>query len=206
IQRIFAWAVPPLLSKFFAALRMSKPWDMLIRRVRKLCSQTPSTRRASILHRANLSSVANVGHERLHILLLLSGQRQEWQARTASVVAIQIAGKLQAGHTHLCCDADRGLANALLFFFRQPRVPFLPRRPDLIAALGRTRGKRENGAVGPRRQRSVQGAGGPCQDGEPHFFLARLDPRRRSSYRECGIALTQYVDGDEILRGGFGLR
>src|ERR1035437_1457436 len=86
----------------------------------------------------------------------------DWQQRrtcAASVVAVKVAGMFDARNAQLANDALAGAKDAFLFFFCELEVVVLPCKIDLMAGLGSTGGKAQNGSCCTRLQRFQQRSG-----------------------------------------------
>src|SRR5664279_3066084 len=103
---------------------------------------------------------------------------RDWQQRcacAASVVAVKVAGMLDARNAQLADDALAGANDAFLFFFCELEVVVLPCKIDLLAGLGSTGGKAQNGPCCTRLQRFEQRPGRAGKHLEADLFGSCLD-------------------------------
>ena len=123
-------------------------------------------------------------------------QRAAW---TAAVVAVEVAGVLDAGDAELADDALVGLGDALLLFRGELQVVIFPGEIDLLAGLRGEGGEGEDAAAGAGLEATEQRGPGAGEDLEADFLGAGFDGDggRRGGQRLC---LRQVAGGDERAR------
>src|ERR1035437_1190946 len=102
----------------------------------------------------------------------------DWQQRcacAASVVAVKVAGMFDARNAQLANDALAGSKDAFLLFLCELEVVVLPCKIDLLAGLGSTGGKAQNGPCCTCLQRFLQRSGRTGKHLEADLFGSCFD-------------------------------
>src|SRR5208337_1306422 len=123
---------------------------------------------------AETPSTLDSRHQLLNLRLLLAGERQEWQARRASIIAVEVHGVLHAGDAEFADHALGGEFHTLLFFAGERGVSVLERGVDFVARSGRRTGEGKNGADRSQSERRFELVSGSDHDPEPDLFLPRF--------------------------------
>src|SRR5439155_26248943 len=105
--------------------------------------------RRSSGHGLRSASVANIGHQLLDFGFQFSCKRQEWKARWAAIVTVQVRGVFQSGDTEFRTDSGGSACNTFLLNAGEFPVAFFPGGKDFVAGSWSWRGKGKNCADGP---------------------------------------------------------
>src|ERR1039458_2440408 len=125
--------------------------------------------------------VADSGQQPLNFCLLSGRDCQQRRTGAASVVAVEVAGILDAADAQLADDSLAGAGDALLLLCRQLQVVVFPGKIDLLAGLW--------------------GAGGKPQDGSGRAgFQGFEQPRRRTGEHLKAHFLGPRLDGSDGRR------
>src|ERR1035438_6931028 len=93
-------------------------------------------------------SVPDFRQQAFDLRLFGACNRQQRRACAASIVAVEVAGILDARNAQLADDALAHGRDALLLLFCECKVVVLPCKINLLAGLGSTGGKAQDGAGG----------------------------------------------------------
>src|SRR5208337_141586 len=114
------------------------------------------------------------GHQLLDLGLLLARERQEGQARRASIVAVEVHGVLHAGDAEFADHALGSQFHALLLFAGECSISVFKRGVDFVTRSGRWTSEGENSADSSQSERRFELVSGSDHDLEADFFLAGL--------------------------------
>ena len=119
-------------------------------------------------------SALDPSHQLLDFYFLLASQRQEWQTRRASIVAVEVHGVLHTGDAEIANHSLSGEFHALLFFAGKPRVSIFESGKDFVARHGRRTGESEDRANSTKPERRFKLVSGSYHHLEANFLLACL--------------------------------
>src|SRR5258707_8520630 len=154
-------------------------------------------RTAMTSYRLGRESAFDARHQLLDLHFLLAGERQEWQPRRASIVAVEVHGVLHAGDAEVTNHALGGQSHTLLLFAGERVVSIFDGSIDFVTRHGRGTGEGENAADRSQTKRRFKLGSGANHDLEANVFLPRLqfayDGYRRGR-RFCTAAFA-FADG-----------
>jgi len=110
-------------------------------------------------------------HQLLDLGFLFAAQRQERQARGASVVAAQVHGVLHARDAKLADHALGGEFQALLLFAGESGVSVLERGENFVARMGAALAKAKMAPTAPRPSEGSSWCAAPTMTWNPTSFL-----------------------------------
>ena len=123
------------------------------------------------MYQAKAQLATDVCHHLLDLEFLFACEREEWQARKAAEVAVQVHGVLHAGNTEFANHARGGFGDPFLLLLGERVVAFSPGSVDLIASGrgGASEGEDGSNCSGIERWREL--LCGSDQDLETDFLL-----------------------------------
>src|SRR5947199_10281405 len=137
---------------------------------------------SAYFRRIGRCSVPNIGHQLLHLSLLISRKRQQGQSGRPAVVSVEIGRVLQRWNAEFGTDTRCGIRDPFLFQTSEFRVALLPGGVDFVAGSWGWRGEGQDRTYRARFKGRQQPLSSTSENLKANFFLT-------------GFGVSDYLNG-----------